>query len=116
MNYVLMIYGDERGGPELDSPAWQEQLAAFGCACVALVAAGVLEGGKALQRSHAATTLRVRNGRQMITDGPFAETKEQLLGFYLLDCADLDEALAHAATLPGASTGSIEIRPVLPVM
>jgi hypothetical protein len=75
--------------------------------------AGVYVGGDGLQPSATATTVRVRDGERLLTDGPFAETKEQLGGFYMLECKDLDEALAWAARIPEAKTGSIEVRPVM---
>jgi hypothetical protein len=73
---------------------------------------GALLGGEALQPTSTATTIRVRDGQTMTTDGPFAETKEALGGYYLLQCKDLDEAIELAAMIPGASTGSVEIRPI----
>jgi hypothetical protein len=73
---------------------------------------GILTGGAPLQPTSAATTVRVRNGKTLITDGPFAETKEQLAGTYVLDCKDLDEAIEMAAKIPDALFGSVEIRPV----
>jgi hypothetical protein len=69
--------------------------------------------GEALQPTSTATTVRVRGGKMATTDGPFAETKEQLGGFYLLDCKNLDEAIEYAAKIPGASMGSVEIRPIV---
>ena len=74
---------------------------------------GIMQGGEALQSTSTATTVRVRDGERIVTDGPFAETKEQLGGFYLLTCKDLDEAIDLAAKIPGAQHGSIEIRPVV---
>jgi hypothetical protein len=75
--------------------------------------AGVFVGGDGLQPSATATTVRVRDGERLLTDGPYAETKEQLGGFYMLECKDLDEALAWAARIPEAKTGVIEVRPVM---
>ena len=74
--------------------------------------AGQLNAGDALQPAATATTVRVRDGKTSTTDGPFAETKEVLGGFYILDCKDLDEAIARAAQIPTAETGSIEVRPI----
>jgi hypothetical protein len=85
------------------------ECAAFG---VELAAEGHRLGGEALRPVETATTVRVRDGKVTIVDGPFAETKEQLAGFYLVDAADLDEALSIAARIPPARTGSIEVRPV----
>src|SRR4051812_2449351 len=75
--------------------------------------AGVFAGGDGLEPSATATTVRVRDGERLLTDGPYAETKEQLGGFYLLECKDLDEALSWAARIPEAKTGAIEVRPVM---
>jgi hypothetical protein len=75
--------------------------------------AGVLLGGEGLDRSSSATTVRVSGGERVLSDGPFAETKEQLGGYYLLECANLDEAIDWAARIPGAATGSVEVRPVM---
>jgi hypothetical protein len=82
-----------------------------------LVDRGVMKGGEALEPTSTATTVRVQDGRTITTDGPFAETKETLGGFYLVEAADLDEAIAYAAMIPGAKNGCIEVRPVfqLPV-
>jgi hypothetical protein len=77
--------------------------------------AGVIRGGAPLQPTDTATTVRVRKGERLTTDGPFAETKEWLAGFYLLECNNLDEALAWAAKIPGAKYGSIEVRPLLDI-
>jgi hypothetical protein len=105
MKYVCLVYIAER---ELDAVADRE-CKAFGDS---LRASGSMVAAEALQPVHTATTVRVRNGRTSITDGPFAETKEQLAGFYLIEAADLDEAIQHAARVPPARVGSIEVRPV----
>lgn len=109
MRYVLLIYGSE-------ALAQQERCALLRAHPVFLQEVqqrGLLAGGAALQPTSSATTVRIRDGKTMITDGPFAETKEQLAGFYILDCKDLDEAMAMAARVPDAVVGSIEIRPVV---
>lgn len=80
----------------------------------ALQAAGVLVSGSALHGADTATTVRVRDGQPLVTDGPFAETKEHLIGYYLIEVADLDAALEWAAKVPSVRTGSVEIRPVVP--
>jgi hypothetical protein len=109
MRYVLLIYGSEALA--------QEERAAIMRAHPAFLQEvqqrGLLIGGAALLPTSSATTVRVRGGKTMITDGPFAETKEQLAGFYILNCKDLDEAIAMAARIPDAVAGSIEIRPVI---
>jgi hypothetical protein len=74
---------------------------------------GVLRGGDSLHHASAATTVRVRDHAAMLTDGPFAETKEQISGYFLLDCSDLDQALEWAARIPGARHGAVEVRPIL---
>ena len=73
---------------------------------------GVLQGGERLRPTSDATTVRVRNGEILATDGPFAETKEQLAGYFLVECKDLDEAIEVAAMIPGATDGSVEVRPI----
>jgi hypothetical protein len=107
MRYMALIFGDEAGqsdGPDM-LPAYEK----FGKEATE---AGVIRGGDALQPTTTATTVRVRNGSTQTTDGPFAETKEQLGGYYELDCKDLDEAITWAAKIPGASTGCVEVRPI----
>jgi hypothetical protein len=86
--------------------------AAYNAFTEGIAKSGVLRGGDALEAVAMATTVRVRGGEVVVTDGPFAETKEQLGGYYLIECADLDAAIAIAADVPGAVKGSIEIRPI----
>jgi hypothetical protein len=86
---------------------------AYGALTQEMQEKGVLVAGEGLYPTPTATTVRVRDGERSVTDGPFAETKEQLGGFYVLDCKDLDEAIEWAAKIPGAQFGSIEIRPVM---
>jgi hypothetical protein len=112
MKYLLMIYAPEVD-PATVPPEQVRQVAAdYDVFTQEIARRGVMLGGEALQPTTTATTLRVQNGRTVITDGPFAETKEALTGFYLVDVADLDEALELAAKLPGANWGSIEVRPI----
>ncbi len=108
MHYVFLIHDDETQ-QHIGSP---ERLAAYGKFSEEVNGRGMMRGGARLRPTTAATTVRVRDGKTMLTDGPFAETKEQLGGFYILDCKDLDEALAYAAKIPSANGGSIEVRPV----
>jgi hypothetical protein len=112
MRYVLLIAGDERAlealSPE-ESSAHLAEYAAFG---EEMSGRGVLEGGNRLRPSTDATTVRVRDGETLTSDGPYAETKEQVGGYFLVNCADLDEAIEVASKIPGAKTGSIEVRPV----
>jgi len=111
MNDLLLIYGDEADAPS--TPADGEAMhAAYNALTEGIAKSGVLRGGDALEAVATATTVRVRGGEVVVTDGPFAETKEQLGGYYLIECADLDAAIAIAADAPGAVKGSIEIRPI----
>jgi hypothetical protein len=110
MRYVLMIANEESGngsGGE-DSPMLDEYLK-FG---EEMGQRGVLRDGARLRPATDATTVRVRDGETLTSDGPFAETKEQIGGFYVVDCKDLDEAIEVAAKIPGAREGSIEVRPI----
>ena len=108
MQYMLLIYADPASQPEFGT----EMNAGYMAFNAKAKAAGVLKAGDALQPVTTATSIRVRGGKTETMDGPFAETKEHLAGYYLLDCKDLDEALAYAAEIPGAKIGTIEIRPV----
>ncbi len=110
MKYLLLIYGDEA---RIQAPN-PERMAAYVAYTDALKHAGVLEGGNRLQAVRTARTVRARNGKASVTDGPFAETKEVLGGFYMIDVPDLEAALAWAARCPGAVHGSIEVRPLWP--
>ena len=105
MKYLCLVYAEESKLDDIDDAECRT------CG-EGLRVSGHMIGGDALQPVHTATTLRVREGRVSITDGPFAETKEQLAGFYMLEAADLDEALKLAAKIPPARVGSIEVRPV----
>ena len=111
MRYLLLIYSTE---PTEAVPAdlMANEQAGYNAFTAAIRETGQFEAGEALQPTSTATTVRVENGRTITTDGPFAETKEQLGGFYLVDCRDIDEAIELAARIPGATHGSIEIRPI----
>lgn len=111
MQYMLLIYGDEKGWLNMPEKEIQKIIQAYTAYSKELAASGVLMGGSELAPVSTATTVRVRNGKTMITDGPFAETKEQLGGYYLIDVPNLDEAIKWAAKIPSALNGSIEIRP-----
>jgi hypothetical protein len=113
MRYMLLIYGDERAQAGLSEADAAAQYEAYNAFSQDIVDRGLMQGGEAFQPTSTATTVRVRNDETLTTDGPFAETKEQLGGFYLVDCKDLDEAIATAAKIPGARDGSIEVRPVM---
>ena len=111
MRYLLSIYGDESQRVAMTAEDGARVMAAYDAFDREARAAGVLVDGAGLQPTPTATTVRVRDDERLITDGPFAETKEQLGGFYLLDCKDLDEAIEWAAKIPGAQHGSVEVRP-----
>jgi hypothetical protein len=109
--YILLIYAPTEGGPspeemEAEMPRWFSYTQE-------LQDAGVMRAGEALQPTDTATTVRVRDGQRLTTDGPFAETKEVLGGYYIIDVADLDAALAWAERIPSVGYGSVEVRPVM---
>lgn len=113
MQYMFLIYGDEKmeasATPEQQQAGMQEYFALNAEAR----AKNVFVVGEALHPTSSATSVRNRDGKLMTTDGPFAETREQLGGFYILDCKDLDEAIQWAGKIPGAKHGTIEIRPIV---
>lgn len=115
MRYLLLIYGEEPTSPpsqaEIDAV-----MAEWWAYDTALKDSGVHQSGEALQPTQTATTLRLQSGERVVTDGPFAETREVLGGYYLVDVPDLDTALDWAARSPGAKYGSMEVRPVMEVM
>src|SRR4051795_11214131 len=109
--YMLLIYSPTEGGPspeemQAEFPRWQEYTQS-------LIDAGVMTAGDALQGIDTATTVRVRDGETVVTDGPFAETKESLGGYYIIDVPNLDAALEWAAKIPSSPYGSTEVRPVM---
>jgi hypothetical protein len=108
MQYLLLIYENEKRFAQGYDMTELDEYRAFGEEF-----AKNIEGGNALQGTQTAVTVRVRNGKAAATDGPFAETKEQLGGFYLVEARDRDEAVAMAAKIPGARFGSIEVRPIM---
>ena len=112
MRYMLLIYSDESYYATRTPDQMGELMGAYGQFSEEVMGAGVLGSSERLQPVGSATTVRVRDGQQTTTDGPFAETKETLGGYYLIDVANLDEAIAWAAKVPTASYGSIEIRPI----
>ena len=113
MQYMLLIYNCER--PEPDDPGFAESLARVNAFADECRRRGMFVAGHPLQPEHTATTVSVRDGEALITDGPFAETHEHLGGAYILDCRNLDEALELAALCPMAEQGSIEVRPIVAV-
>jgi hypothetical protein len=113
MQYLLLIYDTEKAllaRSEADRAQMNADYITF---TKAIIASGHFKGGDALQPIHTATTVRVRDGKTSTTDGPFAETREQLGGYYLIEAKDLDEANQIAARIPSAKWGSIEVRPVM---
>jgi len=113
MKFLAIIYNDESQYADATPEDIGAIFAAHGEFGEAAGKAGVFAGGEGLQPVATATTVRVRDGERMLTDGPYAETKEQLGGYYLLDCKDLDDALSWAARIPEAKTGAVEVRPVM---
>jgi len=112
MQYLLLIYGEEVD-PASVSPADQAaEMEAYRAFSDEVAERGFMRGGDALEPTSTATTVRVREGRTIVSDGPFAETKEALGGYYLVDCPDLDTAIELAAKIPGAARGSVEVRPI----
>jgi hypothetical protein len=110
MRYALLIYVEPwESTPEEDV----EVMNSYNAFTRAAVAADVMRGGEALHEAKTATSVRVRNGQTVVTDGPFAETKEEFGGFYLIEAPNLDEAIKWAAQIPGATRGTVEVRPVV---
>ena len=114
MRYLLLIYQDEVAHSKWSEQQLAEEYQAYAALNGEFEKLGAeMQSGEALMPTQTATTVRVRDGKLLTTDGPFAETKEQLGGFYLLNCKNLDEAIAAAAKIPAANDGSIEIRPIM---
>ncbi len=113
VKYMALLYGEPNAGPAPGTPEFMKMLDEFRAATAAMADAGVLIDTSPLQPPQTAATVRVRDGEALLSDGPFAEIKEQLGGYYILDCADLDSALRYAATIPSAKHGSVEVRPLM---
>jgi len=113
MQYLLLIYSNENDEPRPGTPEGDAHMNAYYKFTEEVQQKKLHLGGNALNSVSTATTVRVRDSKTQTTDGPFAETKEQLGGYYLLDCKDLDEAIACAAKIPSAKFGSVEVRPVM---
>jgi hypothetical protein len=112
MRYLLLIYGDESKYAALSEAEMQADMDKWWKYDAAIKEAGASPGGAALQPTSTATSVRDDNGKPMVTDGPFAETREQLAGYYLLDVENLDEAIKWAHECPWAGFGTIELRPI----
>ena len=113
MRYMLLIYGDPSLAASMTPEEGEKMMTDYYTFTQSIVESGELLSGEPLQGVETATTVRVRGGRTASTDGPFAETKEVLGGYYLVDCKDLDRAIELAARIPGAHGGSVEVRPVM---
>ncbi len=113
MQYAILIYSDEKADANVSKEELDAWMGEYWAYTDAMRKADVYKGGEALQPTSSATTVRVRESKKVTTHGPFAETKEQLGGFYLVECQNLDEAIEWAAKCPGARVGSIEVRPVI---
>jgi hypothetical protein len=110
MQYLLLIYENEAGRQSVDRSKMMEEYGKF---TKSIIESGNFKAGDALQPTSTATTVRLKDGKPMTTHGPFAETREALLGYYLIDAKDLDQALGIAARVPSAKIGAIEVRPIM---
>jgi hypothetical protein len=115
MQYLLLIYGNEAAMASASEADLGQMTAAYGAYTEAMVKAGVMVGGNRLRPTSTATTVRSPGGKIQVLDGPYAETKEQLGGYYLIEAPDLDAALSWAERCPGAATGALEVRPIWPM-
>ena len=113
MQYMLIIFDDPSEMAKLNAAEKQQIFADYGAFTQSIIKSGNFKSGDPLQPITTATTIRIRGSKKMVTDGPFAESKEHLVGYYLIEAKDLDEALACAGRVPGARMGSVEVRPVL---
>ena len=113
MQYLLLIYRSDAVYAGMAADDRKKMTAEYGAFTQSIIQSGHFKAGDGLQPVSTATTVRVRDGKTVMTDGPFAETREQLGGYYLVDAKDLDAAIAIAARIPGARDGSIEVRPVM---
>ena len=113
MQYLLLIYGEEKAWTDMSEAERNRMFGEYRTFTDEIKKSGHWVGGNPLQPIHTATTVRVRSGKPQTTDGPFAETREQLGGYYLIEAKDLDEATRIAARIPGARYGSIEVRPIM---
>lgn len=113
MKYLALIYAAEGNDPAPGTPEFEAYMGRWAAVDQAFKDAGVWVGGEALEPSSTATRVRVRGGKTETMDGPFAETKEQLGGYYVFDCKDLDEAIKYAAMIPVEDIGTVEVRPIM---
>jgi hypothetical protein len=115
MQYLLLIYSNEKDDAKMPEPERQTMFADYGALTESITRSGNYIGGDPLNPTSTATTVRVRQGKTQTTHGPFAETREQLGGYYKVEAANLDEAIAIAARIPSAKYGSIEVRPIMQI-
>ena len=113
MKYLALIYAAADAGPMYGTPEFGQMMQEYLDVTKSYAEKGVMLAGEALTGVDTATSIRIRDGKTQTMDGPFAETKEQLGGFYLFDCKDLDEAIRYAAMIPSAKFGTIEVRPIM---
>ena len=112
MQYLLMLYSNETAWPKMTKAEQEQGVAAYQAYTEALKNAGVYKGSNRLQPTAAATTVRLADGKPQVLDGPYIDSKEQLGGYYLIEVPDLDAAISWAARCPGASHGTVEVRPI----
>jgi len=115
VQYMILIYSDPAEMQQQSESEQRQMVGEYMAYSESLRQSGVYQSGQGLEPASTATTVRVRDGKQLISDGPFAETREVLGGFYLIECESLDDALTHAAACPGARHGSVEVRPVMQI-
>jgi hypothetical protein len=113
MQYLLLIYGNESQFGKMSEAEHGKIRQEYTDFTKSIAGSGHYKGGNELDHTSTATTVRVRDGKRLVTDGPFAETKEQLGGYYLVEAKDLDDAIAIGARIPSARWGSIEVRPII---
>jgi hypothetical protein len=113
VKYLFLLYEDEAATPAPGTPELQQQLQAYGAFYEDVAARGLFQSGDPVQSSVTATTVRVRNGSRETATGPFQKGAEQIIGFYVLDCKDSEEAVSAAAGIPAARKGAVEVRPIL---
>jgi hypothetical protein len=115
MQYLLLLYENEQNWVNMTPTDGQVIMGEYATFTQSIATSGHYKGGNPLEPTRTAKTVRVRDGKSLMTDGPFAETREQLGGYYLIDASSMDEALRIAERVPGARTGSIEVRPIMPM-
>ena len=115
MKYLCLIYSDETMWPKLPKPETDKMMGEYMEFTQSVQKSGHYIGGNRLQPTHTASTIRIRGGKTSTTDGPFAETKEQLGGYYLIEARDLNDAIQVASRIPGTRVGSVEVRPIAEV-